>query len=104
MALFVSFDEPLIVTCPRCSGGRGDFVNPCDWCGATGGVPPDDVRLATLAHNLAIGAALCRAFWDGVRGEFARSMNASWVDLKWHPGCGHPMTTQPIATAIGGVE
>lgn len=89
--LYVSFDEPLVVICPRCGGGRGNFVNPCDWCGATGGVPPEGVddRLATLAHNLAIGAGLCRAFNLG--GCLDEVSGADWITImRWTPGCGKP--------------
>jgi hypothetical protein len=91
--IYISFDEPLIVTCPCCGGGRGDFVNPCDWCGATGGVPPEAARdqLATLVHNLAIAGTLCRAFHLGRAWQYER-LASEWNGGGWtypfEPGCG----------------
>ncbi len=47
--------------------------------------------LATLAHNLAIGAALCRAFRLGREWQ-AEYLTASWNGGGWtypfEPGCG----------------
>jgi hypothetical protein len=45
-------------------------------------------RMQYLAHNLAVGAACCRAYWDGVRREFAHNAHAPWLDRDWAPGCG----------------
>lgn len=68
------------------------------------GAHPDDSTLAAfdsrvqmraamvcLGHNLAVGHALCTAFWDGVRHESARSVPMPWADGEWRPGCGRPM-------------
>ena len=45
----------------------------------------DLLLLATLSYNLAIGAALCRAFWLGdVNGLFYMDESRN----TWRPGCG----------------
>jgi hypothetical protein len=44
--------------------------------------------LRTISHNLGVAGALCRAFWDGVRYEFAHDHHAPWIDGGWQPGCG----------------
>lgn len=43
-------------------------------------------RLATLAHNLAIAAGLCRAFEQG-RTFFWRAMDGLPASEDWRPGC-----------------
>lgn len=43
-----------------------------------------NATLATLAHNLAIGAALCRAYRYGALNGSADVLGRGW----WWPGCG----------------
>lgn len=50
-------------------------------------------RLDTLASNLAIGAALCRAWWNGVDHGYDEACESEGVgrtkpDSDWFPGCG----------------
>lgn len=42
-------------------------------------------RLDTLASNLAVGAALCRAYYNGLYGGENRGY---YDDAPWRPGCG----------------
>jgi hypothetical protein len=75
-----------ITPCPRCRGEGWLFDDhECGRCSGTGELVWDGMWLHTLAHNLAIGAALCRAFLLG--------HNTGWTglgtdDCDWHPGCG----------------
>lgn len=83
------------IACPDChSAGETYFENrnhpgfwqsaDCDRCDCEGHV---DFDVATLAHNLAIGGALCRAFVMGL--EWADAANVMFdVRNAWRPGCG----------------
>lgn len=67
------------IACETCDWYRrvGSIRDLCSMCQA----------LATIAHNLAIAAALHRTYRDGVRTEFARHTVAPWI-VPWAPGCG----------------
>ncbi len=81
-------DEQRVFPCRDCgllrSKAEGGHIFPvCDRCWDQMFRTPDtDKRLATLAHNLAIGGALCRAHRQGV--EWHHTV----PELRWDPGCG----------------
>lgn len=95
-----STDDPPFVTCKTCDG-RGYTtalkwgVDP-DWCPECGGAKEsalDMSRLDTLAHNLAIAAALCAAHEIGLNeseGHRLYHEHGYRVAECWAPGCGRP--------------
>jgi hypothetical protein len=47
----------------------------------------------TLTHNLAIGAALCSAFWEGWEQHEHHDLYSAHgyrTEMDWRPGCGRP--------------
>jgi hypothetical protein len=78
-----------VVPCPRCRGEGWLFDDhECGPCSGTGEIVFDAMWMFALVSNLAVGAALCRAFWDGIRRESAYHVDAPWIDRDWFPGCG----------------
>lgn len=95
-------------TCETCGmqrGGLNDLLCFCDkadartaflinrWGGTLATLELSE-RLSTLAANLAIGAALCRAFDLGRVRRMPRDVR--WGSRKryqrpWEPGCGRPV-------------
>lgn len=91
-------------TCEDCGcqrGGLNDLECECDWARS---LPPQAAIdalcdgpsleeleilcvLDTLAHNLAIAAALCRAWRSGYTIGGANPQERDW----WKPGCQRPM-------------
>lgn len=65
--LVIGFANPRLMVCRVCNGTGIERLAPgsCTACHGTGGHETDDWQLATLAHNLMIGAALCKAFTLG---------------------------------------
>ena len=84
MSLSIVCDELLWEPCTWCNRNGANLPDGfCDVCSNQGEVPIDVSDLATLAHNLAIGAALCRAFELGRRREACPVPWGGWVS-----GCG----------------
>lgn len=70
--------------CPRCTGSGVDPVrigHDPEHCLACGGCGDYPVEIGVWLNNLAIGAALCRAWKLGWYG-------GSWRGEGWRPGCG----------------
>lgn len=76
--------EPLFVDCPRLDQ-CGDHCHECDGAGE---IAIDLSDLATLAHNLAIAAALCASFEMGR--DAGPDRHQAWKTAWWRPGCGKP--------------
>lgn len=77
-----------VVPCPRCRGEGWLFDDQeCGRCSGVGELVFDVFWLRTLSHNLAIGAALVRAFKLG--DEHGAWVENPYPDAKpWWPGCG----------------
>jgi hypothetical protein len=77
--------------CEGCLNGNGEPRNAyddgrCMECDGTDTIvlELDLSPLATLAHNLAIGAALCASWLQGTHSMMAKL----WSHEVWEPGCG----------------
>jgi hypothetical protein len=57
----LTLNRPVLVEHRPCIGAD------CDDCNSNGEIALGVDWLVTLAHNLAIGSALCEAFYDGFR-------------------------------------
>ena len=77
MSISIDFESALVwFDCVLCNGSGMRGPEPCECsCGA------DAVYIGTWLANLAIGAALCMAFYDG----FAAANGPR--PLLWRPGC-----------------
>lgn len=95
--LIISTDDPPFVCCADCDGGANAYRGHGEYCGTCDGHgerPLDMSALATLAHNLAIGAALCRSYELGANppdlGPGQRiplKTGVAWIpDGVWQPG------------------
>lgn len=82
----IGFATPRLIRCRACNGdGRTPVTRlRCDVCDGVGGHECDDWPLATLSHNLAIAAGLCRAHEIGRL--WGADEDARYVG--WTPGCG----------------
>lgn len=91
MSISIVHDDPLIEQCGYCDNGiQGDAY--CRYCGGDGVDVFDFSALATLAHNLAIGAGLCESWERGYyTGESAGRCGREYAAGEWRPGCGEEM-------------
>jgi hypothetical protein len=92
MALSIVTDILWWNECPRCQGdrGRNEPGGFCETCCATGEVAEELSELATFAHNLAIGAALCEAHYralDEAEDHRLYHEHGYRMETCWSPGC-----------------
>lgn len=89
-------EKPVELTCGGCNGrGYVGDGHECE-CGGSGTDWFDLTELTILAHNIAIGAALCRAYDLGENPRdlgpgkhIPLSSGVAWIpDGVWRPGCG----------------
>jgi len=86
MSIYLETDVQPEARCLACrgTGVSGSLPSDPDWCVECGGagVACCGSALATLAHNIAIGAALTHTFYVGVEGKFISDGNGGiymWI-------------------------
>src|SRR5262245_61781886 len=81
-----------IIPCPRCRGEGWLYDDhECGRCSGTGELVFDVLWLATLAHNLAVGSALCCAYERGLATATVMLFpfeSETHDSIVWVPGCG----------------